>query len=138
MIYSIYSLLNGKIERIVKCDSSILHLQFDKLTQAAIEGEFRDDTYYIEKDIPTLIPPKPSENHTFDYDIKQWVDLRTAGTEWPLVRAERNKLLAASDWTQLPDVPIATKEAWATYRQALRDITNQPDPFNIVWPEPPQ
>lgn len=57
---------------------------------------------------------------------------------WSSVRSERNLFLKASDWTQLPDVPLPTKEAWATYRQALRDITNQPDPFNIVWPEPPQ
>jgi hypothetical protein len=27
--------------------------------------------------------------------------------------------------------------AWRSYRQALRDITDQPDPFNISWPEPP-
>jgi hypothetical protein len=30
-----------------------------------------------------------------------------------------------------------TKEVWAAYRQALRDVTLQPDPFNIVWPTPP-
>ena len=53
------------------------------------------------------------------------------------MRKKRNALLAASDWTQLPDVPLETKEAWAAYRQALRDITEQPDPFNIVWPTPP-
>lgn len=56
---------------------------------------------------------------------------------WKWVRSERNRLLQSTDWTQLPDVPTATKEAWATYRQQLRDITNQSDPFNIVWPTPP-
>ena len=53
------------------------------------------------------------------------------------VREKRNALLSASDWTQLPDVPLATKQAWADYRQALRDITLQPDPFSIIWPTPP-
>ena len=53
------------------------------------------------------------------------------------LRFHRDVLLAQSDWTQLPDVPIATKEAWAVYRQALRDITLQADPFNIVWPVAP-
>ena len=52
-------------------------------------------------------------------------------------RAKRDQLLQQSDWTQLPDVPLATKEAWAVYRQALRDITQQPDPFNIAWPVAP-
>jgi len=29
---------------------------------------------------------------------------------------------------------LVDKTAWATYRQALRDITTQADPFNITWP----
>lgn len=52
------------------------------------------------------------------------------------VRAQRNALLAASDFRQLPDAP-GNKTAWATYRQALRDITAGMDPFNPVWPTPP-
>lgn len=55
------------------------------------------------------------------------------------VRAERDRLLAATDWTQLPDVPQATKDLWAPYRQALRDVTEQPGfPHDIEWPEPPE
>lgn len=50
----------------------------------------------------------------------------------------RARLLNESDWTQLPDVPLETKSAWADYRQALRDITEQPGfPKNVVWPEKP-
>jgi hypothetical protein len=49
-------------------------------------------------------------------------------------RAERNTLLAASDWTQIPDAPV-DQAAWATYRQALRDITAQAGfPADINWP----
>ena len=40
------------------------------------------------------------------------------------LRRDRNRLLAESDWTVLPDSPIADKTAWQTYRQELRDITN--------------
>ena len=42
------------------------------------------------------------------------------------LRAKRNKALADSDWTQLPDVGFnaAERNAWMIYRQALRDITN--------------
>lgn len=92
---------------------------------------------YWDGEVFILKPPPPSAHHIFDYATKQWIDPRTAETEWPLVRVKRDSLLSKSDWTQLPDVPIATKEAWATYRQSLRDITDQPDPFNIVWPTPP-
>lgn len=55
---------------------------------------------------------------------------------WTVIRAERNKLLADCDWTQLPDAS-ADAATWATYRQELRDITTQSDPFNIVWPVAP-
>ena len=49
------------------------------------------------------------------------------------VRAERDSLLAASDWTQLADAAV-DKAAWATYRQALRDIPSQAGfPYNVVW-----
>jgi uncharacterized protein YjiS (DUF1127 family) len=57
--------------------------------------------------------------------------------KWEAVRRSRSGLLAATDWTQLPDVAIETKEAWAVYRQALRDVTKQPDPEHIVWPIAP-
>jgi hypothetical protein len=54
-------------------------------------------------------------------------------------REQRDALLAASDWTQLPDVPEATREAWAVYRQALRDVPQQAGfPENIDWPAKPE
>ena len=52
-------------------------------------------------------------------------------------RAQRNTLLAASDWTQVADAPV-DQAAWATYRQALRDITSQEGfPEAITWPVAP-
>jgi hypothetical protein len=54
-------------------------------------------------------------------------------------KTRRNRLLYETDWTQMPDVTLANKAAWATYRQALRDITKQSGfPENIIWPTPPQ
>lgn len=40
---------------------------------------------------------------------------------------QRNKMLDASDWTQMPDADLTPeiKQAWATYRQELRDITKK-------------
>ena len=53
-------------------------------------------------------------------------------------RKRRNKLLSASDWTQVADAPV-DKAAWATYRQALRDISAQAGfPATVVWPEQPE
>ena len=47
-----------------------------------------------------------------------------------MMRAIQNDLLAQSDWSQLPDAPC-NREAWATYRQALRD-------FPATWTEGPE
>lgn len=53
------------------------------------------------------------------------------------VRAERNSLLSQCDWTQVDDAPV-NKTVWATYRQALRDVTAQTGfPWTITWPDAP-
>jgi hypothetical protein len=53
------------------------------------------------------------------------------------VRAARNSKLAECDWTQLSD-STADKAGWATYRQALRDVTGQTGfPWNVTWPVEP-
>jgi hypothetical protein len=53
------------------------------------------------------------------------------------VRNQRTQLLSDSDWTQIAD-STADKTAWATYRQALRDITAQAGfPWTITWPDAP-
>ena len=53
------------------------------------------------------------------------------------VRQQRNEQLKASDWTQVADAPV-DQAAWATYRQALRDVTGQEGfPWNVTWPEQP-
>ena len=68
-----------------------------------------------------------------------WPAVRDARA-WAQVRVERDRLLADCDWTQVADAPLSDseKEAWAVYRQALRDVPQtQDDPDNIVWPETP-
>lgn len=53
------------------------------------------------------------------------------------VRADRNRRLADTDWTQLADAPVNQAE-WATYRQALRDVPEQAGfPWDVIWPIEP-
>ena len=59
------------------------------------------------------------------------------------LRKERDKLLRASDWTQYNDVTLDSdkKTEWATYRQALRDITvsfSSVNDENFAWPTKPE
>jgi len=71
-------------------------------------------------------------NLIFDYE-------QNVPDEWLIerMRLHRNRLLAESDWTQLPDTPI-DRQAWAVYRQALRDFpaTWTPAP-TVNFPERP-
>ena len=54
------------------------------------------------------------------------------------VRAARNTLLSQSDWTQAKDIPDEVSNAWTSYRQALRDITEQAGfPWEVSWPQKP-
>ena len=61
--------------------------------------------------------------------------------QWASVRAQQSDLLYKSDWTCSvidPPAPIlAQRDQWVAYRQALRDVTKQSDPFAIVWPVAP-
>jgi hypothetical protein len=68
-----------------------------------------------------------------DQEAKDALDTTQAGA----MRKQRNEKLSDSDWTQVADAPV-DKQAWATYRQALRDITAQEGfPWNITWPVEP-
>lgn len=73
-------------------------------------------------------------NLTTDFDPTDIPD------EWLVerMRLHRNALLAASDWTQTLDAPV-DRDAWATYRQALRDFpaTWTPGP-TVTFPEEPR
>jgi hypothetical protein len=64
------------------------------------------------------------------------IDQRTT-SQAASVRADRNSRLSRSDWTQLPD-SLADHEAWATYRQEMRDVTAQEGfPWDVEWPIEP-
>ena len=73
------------------------------------------------------------------YDLTSPLDPETIPDEYLVerMRNHRNRLLAESDWTQLPDAPV-DRAAWATYRQALRDFpaTWTPSP-TVTFPDKP-
>jgi hypothetical protein len=68
-----------------------------------------------------------------DQDAKTAKDTEQAKA----IRSQRTDKLKGSDWTQVADAPV-DKAAWATYRQALRDITAQSGcPWDTQWPDAP-
>jgi hypothetical protein len=92
---------------------------------------------YIET-TPILISNKYYQNWDV-VDASQEEINQRINNKWSEVRNVRNQYLKDSDWTQLPDSPLSSneKEEWLVYRQQLRDVTLQNDPFNIIWPISP-
>ena len=68
-----------------------------------------------------------------DQEAKDALDTTQAAA----MRKQRDEKLAECDWTQVADAPV-DKAVWATYRQALRDVTTQSGfPWTITWPDAP-
>jgi hypothetical protein len=83
--------------------------------------------------------PKPSEA-----DVKaKFIELQAA-EPMRLLRVERNRKLAETDWMANKDVTLPA--AWKTYRQALRDLPATTEPkldenenlTNVTWPTKPE
>lgn len=98
---------------------------------------FESVDIYLKDGLVRQTPPSPNAISIFDVETESWVDPRTPDEAWQDIRAERDRRILATDWTQLPDVQEETRVKWKDYRQQLRDITLQPDPLHIEWPEEP-
>lgn len=106
-----------------------------------VEPVSHGDNYtknYIET-IPVLINESYYQSWQTVEATQEEIDFRL-DNQWDYIRQVRNQYLLESDWTQLEDAPFneSKRGEWIQYRQALRDITKQSDPFNIVWPVKPQ
>jgi hypothetical protein len=127
-------------------------------TTGVIEGSgLIDDTtdmiqYIGENSIVVEIPPNNNsqlwQNNTWidrplqPNDNYEWINgawqlnLERAAV---LIRQQRDRLLAKTDWTQGKDISETVSQKYTTYRQQLRDITLQSGfPEQITWPQLPQ
>ena len=95
-----------------------------------------DYTKNISEGTPTLTNGVYYQNWVQTNASDSENELRLA-IKWSEIRELRNQLLSECDWTQLSDVSESIRTSYQSYRQDLRDITNQSDPFSIVWPEKP-
>lgn len=132
----IISNLYGKILRKGTCNKSALGNQIIGEDEYLIEGDGFQDSWVVDGKLLPL-PRRPSEFHDFDYARKQWVANPEAA--WASVKQQRARLLAGSDWmvTKAAESGQTVPPEWVAYRQALRDITLQADPWAIVWPVAP-
>ena len=76
-----------------------------------------------------------NETDKTESEISSSIELK-----WQEIREQRNVLLTECDWTQFQDSPITGSKLteWQTYRQQLRDLTNNDNPFTLEWPAQPE
>jgi hypothetical protein len=78
-------------------------------------------------------PTEDAGQWVLGYDVVQ----KTEDMAGDNIRRERNRLLSETDWMALSDSTMSAE--WATYRQALRDITTQEGfPYAVEWPTKPE
>jgi hypothetical protein len=97
--------------------------------EAYVERDMFAD--YVDEDGVTVTKVSQEEAYTATKDA----EAATAA------RATRDGLIASCDWMAIKAFEAGTEVAteWATYRQALRDVTAQAGfPNDITWPEKPE
>ena len=102
--------------------------------------EFIDDRWIeVWTEVPKYDDPTEQSSWVASYDNMQQLALQE---KYPIyvatARAERNKKLSETDYTQLADLPITVecRNEFRVYRQLLRDM-NFDNPFDIIWPTIP-
>jgi len=101
-------------------------------------GYDSDDTKDVTEVTPTLSGSVYVQTYNITDADEETINKRRE-IKWSEVRSNRDSLLSECDWTQFNDSPISgsTLTDWQTYRQSLRDITNQSTPYDITWPNRP-
>ncbi len=104
-----------------------------------LRGETYADLEWLDKS-----QTKPTED-----EINTKIAELEAAEPFRLLRIERNKLIAETDWTQLKDIDldIIRERNWKNYRQALRDLPAKNNPkldslgnldfSSVTWPDKP-
>lgn len=140
MNYVTYEKSTGRVLAYGTC-ADIDFQGFETPTVGALEAK-GGPGLYVNLNTLTLesMGQRPDENSVYDYQAHAWVpDSALADRR---ARDRRQGLLQSSDWTDTYSAPSRLGQVlydqWQAYRQALRDITEQPGyPLEIAWPSPP-
>lgn len=153
MRYIIYNTVTGFITGYgytEECLDSILVFDNNKLLEsntAFTETHFVDDNNQIQElseELKLAYRNIPGPTYLWNPRQGGWIDTRTqeeiVQQQWDLIKRQQKQILNNTDWLVIRAIDTNTTipADWQQYRQQIRDITNQQDPFNIQWPVPPQ
>jgi hypothetical protein len=101
-------------------------------------GRGSDYTKNYTEGTPQLINGQYFQNWIVTDATQEEIEERL-DVQWNQIKLIRNQYLSQSDWTQLQDSPLTIEEKnkWMIYRQNLRNVINQNNPFDIIWPTVP-
>lgn len=124
--FTIYDLATGKIKRSGACaERDLLKQKFDPATEGLMRAKSDPLADEVKGGLVQNIPR--SEDDLKNERLQE-------------VRMKRNRLLQATDWTQVEDAPLETSEkrAWARYRRELRQLPEELEKNeDFPWPKPP-
>jgi hypothetical protein len=112
-----------------------------------IETQYRNTLQIHEENgSVTIIPKDPVNRHYVQFlqelekGEAELIPYVPPATTWEEIRAQRNNLLTASDWSIMADAdPKPSKQSWLDYRQLLRDIPQTfSTPEEVVFPNKPE
>ena len=133
MIHTFFSSEDGRLLGCVQSADEATMLANAPQRSVTVTRKCPDRCYWYNGEVFELTEP-PTKDSYFNYTTKQWV--ANPDRAWADVRKQRDRLLTASDWvvTKAAESGQVVPSMWVAYRQALRDVTLQTDPWNIVWP----
>jgi len=145
--YIIYNTISGEIIQLCSVVdlADISHLLVEGISQLELAEPIIDTSkYYVQAGQLVIMPDQPSPYYKFDYQTKTWQDVRTEAQKFQQASREilnqRKQLLDSTDWIVIKAMDTGTPipTAWQTYRQELRDVTNQTGyPYQVTWPTKP-
>ena len=147
--YIIYNKQTGEILQSMETllplsEDSVAHIINTNTDILQVQEPVNNSKYYISAGNLTEFPTKPSADYVWNWATMSWQDPRTEEQKFNLIAApvlaKRNQLLQETDWLVIKAMDTGTPiaPAWQTYRQQLRDITQQTGyPFTVTWPQPP-
>jgi hypothetical protein len=114
--------------------------QFGVYKKQIVTPPYFDPATQVREEGPAVLIDGVWTQNYIVSDLDADASAAKVSAQWDIVRAERDLLLDKCDWwvTKAIEKNATISAEQQAYRDALRDITEQSNPFEVVWPTAPQ